>query len=51
MEDIKTTYLNNIKPGITDINSIIFKDESYIFKNLNINNYENEIFTISICYI
>ena len=39
-------YLLKIKPGITDINSIIFKDESYIFKNLNINNYENEILPI-----
>jgi lipopolysaccharide/colanic/teichoic acid biosynthesis glycosyltransferase len=39
-------YLLKIKPGITDINSIIFKDESYILKNLNINNYENEILPI-----
>ena len=39
-------YLLKIKPGITDINSIIFKDESYIFKNLNIKNYENEILPI-----
>ena len=39
-------YLLIIKPGITDINSIIFKDESCIFKNLNINNYGNEILPI-----
>ena len=40
------TYLSKIKPGVTDINSIIFKDESIIFKNLNINQYENEILPI-----
>ena len=40
------TYLNTLKPGVTDINSIIFKDESKIFKNLNINRYENEILPI-----
>jgi len=40
------TYLNTIKPGVTDINSIIFKDEAIIFKNLNINRYENEILPI-----
>ena len=28
------------------INSIIFKDEAIIFKNLNINRYENEILPI-----
>jgi len=39
-------YLLKIKPGITDINSIIFKDESYIFKNININRYENDILPI-----
>ena len=39
-------YLSKIKPGVTDINSIIFKDESIIFKNLNINQYENEILPI-----
>ena len=39
-------YLSKIKPGVTDINSIIFKDESIIFKNLNINLYENEILPI-----
>ena len=39
-------YLEKIKPGVTDINSIIFKDESSIFKNLNINQYENEILPI-----
>jgi len=40
------TYLNTLKPGVTDINSIIFKDEAIIFKNLNINQYENEILPI-----
>ena len=40
------TYLNTIKPGVTDINSIIFQDESNIFKNLNINIYINEILPI-----
>ena len=39
-------YLSKIKPGVTDINSIIFKDESNIFKNININRYENEILPI-----
>ena len=39
-------YLFRIKPGITDINSIIFKDESNIFKNININRYENDILPI-----
>ena len=39
-------YLSKIKPGVTDINSIIFKDESDIFKNININQYENEILPI-----
>ncbi len=39
-------YLSKIKPGVTDINSIIFKDESNIFKNLNINIYINEILPI-----
>ena len=39
-------YLSKIKPGVTDINSIIFKDEAIIFKNLNINRYENEILPI-----
>ena len=39
-------YLSKIKPGVTDIDSIIFKDESIIFKKLNINQYENEILPI-----
>ncbi len=39
-------YLSKIKPGVTDINSIIFKDESNIFKNININRYENYILPI-----
>ena len=42
----KFAYLSKIKPGVTGINSIIFKDESIIFKNLNINRYENEILPI-----
>ena len=42
----KFAYLSKIKPGVTDINSIIFKDESNIFKNININRYENEILPI-----
>ena len=42
----KFAYLSKIKPGVTDINSIIFKDESNIFKNLNINIYKNEILPI-----
>ena len=40
------SYLNTLKPGVTDINSIIFKDEAIIFKNININQYENEILPI-----
>ena len=40
------SYLNTLKPGVTDVNSIIFKDEAIIFKNLNINRYENEILPI-----
>jgi len=40
------SYLNTLKPGVTDINSIIFKDEAIIFKNLNINRYEHEILPI-----
>ena len=39
-------YLSKIKPGITDINSIIFKDESNIFKNININLYAKDILPI-----
>ena len=40
------TYLNNIKPGITDINSIIFKDESEIFKTADTKKYVDEILPI-----
>ena len=40
------TYLNNIKPGITDINSIIFKDESEIFKTMDTKKYVEEILPI-----
>ena len=35
------SYLKVIKPGISDINSIIFKDESKMFKDIN--KYEKEI--------
>ena len=37
------SYLEVMKPGISDINSIIFKDEAKIFKNIDINKYEDEI--------
>ena len=37
------SYLESIKPGISDINSIIFRDESKLFKNIDINKYEDEI--------
>lgn len=40
------TYLNNIKPGISDITSIIFKDESEIFKTINTKKYVEEILPI-----
>ena len=40
------TYLNTIKPGITDINSIIFKNESNIFKTNDTNKYVEEILPI-----
>ena len=40
------TYLNNIKPGITDINSIIFIDESEIFKKMDTKKYVEEILPI-----
>ena len=40
------TYLNNLKPGITDINSIIFKDESDIFKSMETKKYVDEILPI-----
>ena len=40
------TYLNTIKPGITDINSIIFKNESDIFKTNDTNKYVEEILPI-----
>jgi len=39
-------YLNEIKPGISDISSIIFKDESTMYKNIKINKYEDEILPI-----
>jgi lipopolysaccharide/colanic/teichoic acid biosynthesis glycosyltransferase len=37
------SYLEYIKPGISDINSIIFRDETKLFKNIDINKYEDEI--------
>ena len=37
------SYLKFIKPGMSDINSIIFRDESKLFKKIDINKYENEI--------
>ena len=40
------SYLKVRKPGISDINSIIFKDESKMFKNIDINKYEDEILPI-----
>ena len=40
------TYLETIKPGITDINSIIFKDESEIFKTTDTKKYIDEILPI-----
>ena len=39
-------YLELSKPGITDINSIIFKNESTIFKKLDIDLYQEEILPI-----
>jgi len=39
-------YLNNTIPGISDIASIIFKDESELFKNLNIEDYEKQLLPI-----
>ena len=37
------SYLKFIKPGMSDINSIIFRDESKLFKKIDVNKYENEI--------
>ena len=39
-------YLKQVKPGISDLNSIIFKDESKIFNKIDINQYENDILPI-----
>ena len=39
-------YLKTIKPGISDINSIIFKDESTIFNKFDINIYEDKILPV-----
>lgn len=41
-------YLNIIKPGITDISSIIFKNESNILKKIDISEYEKDILPIKI---
>ena len=41
-------FLNNIKPGITDISSIIFKNESKIFKTIPLIHYETTILPIKI---
>ena len=40
------TYLEITKPGISDIGSMIFKDESKIFKDIDINKYEYEILPV-----
>ena len=40
------SYLLFIKPGMSDINSIIFRDETKLFKNIDINKYEDEILPI-----
>ena len=40
------SYLQVAKPGISDISSMIFKDESKIFQNIDINRYEDEILPI-----
>ena len=39
-------YLNDLKPGLTDICSVIFKNESQIISNIKVNYYENEILPI-----
>ena len=39
-------YLNNTLPGLSDIASIVFKDESKLFKNLNIDDYERQLLPI-----
>jgi len=40
------SYLEVMKPGISDINSIIFIDESIMFKDIDINKYKNEILPV-----
>ena len=40
------TYLDKIKPGITDINSIIFQDESNIFRYIDTIRYEDVILPV-----
>ena len=40
------TYLDITKPGISGVDSMIFKDESKIFKDIDINKYEYEILPV-----
>tara|TARA_B100000945_G_C20344958_1_gene579258 strand:+ start:153 stop:815 length:663 start_codon:yes stop_codon:yes gene_type:complete len=42
----KFLYLNDLKPGVTDVCSVIFKNESQIISNIKANYYENEILPI-----
>ncbi len=41
-------FLDIIKPGITDISSIIFKNESKIFKDLELSEYETIILPLKV---
>lgn len=40
------SYLETTKPGITDINSIIFKDETHMFRISDLEEYEVKILPI-----
>lgn len=40
------SYLRVTKPGISDLGSMIFKDESKMFKNIDVNKYEDEILPV-----
>ena len=40
------TYLETVKPGLSDICSIIFKNEAEIFRHIHISNYIEEILPI-----
>ena len=42
----KFNYLNSVKPGISDISSIIFKNEAEILSKNEINKYEEELLPI-----